>query len=87
MVLYVLAKQAFLVCGARWTSMNACKYPVEMVCEKKKMNTSKVKLCTAVSNARTLGGFYERNNKIKKILHLFAASSLFKQCGGDIYMK
>ena len=25
-------------------------------------NTSKVKLCTAVSSARTLGGFYERTN-------------------------
>ena len=62
MVLYVLAKQAFLVCGARMTSMNAWMYLVEMVCEKKKTNTCKVKLCRAMSNARTLGGFYERTN-------------------------
>ena len=34
MVLDVLAKQVFLVCGARKTLTNVCKYRAEMVCEK-----------------------------------------------------
>ena len=39
----MVAKQVFLVCGARKTSTNVYKYRAEMVCEKM-INKSKVKV-------------------------------------------
>ena len=50
MVLDVLAKQVFLVCGVRKTSTNVCKYRAEMVCEKV-ITKSKEKSLTMDSGA------------------------------------